>query len=394
MQVDTAVTCLTTTMDPALDVIRRHIDKDYEACLTDVLEGTRFSELQKQLSKVFDRLSIEGEFIMLDGSRIVVPRTSVREVLQRLHVGHPGQDKSLKLAQALFYWPGMTNDVRQFVETCKVCFRRLPSQRSNPCITDPPSSSYGPPMAKVGLDLFECNGGTYLICVDRWSGFPLYHRLRAQTVQAVINILETWFNVMGWPASIRSDGGPQFTGQFSAWCRDKKISHELSSPYNPKSNGLAESAVKNIKYLMQKCAVSGENVGRAVYEWRNVPRTDGYSPAQLLFGRRQFTSVPAGRDHYLMYDVLDAQNKNSHSRSQNRFLGRVRACSAEERRRIIVRSRYWRKTIIEVKENVTHSWGSFSSGPSLFSSIFSSVSKFFCCCSGGVPKFFRIYQKL
>ena len=29
-----------------------------------------------------------------------------------------------------------------------------------------------------------------------------------------------------------------------------------------------------------------------LYEWRNVPRSDGYSPAQLLFGRRQRTNFP------------------------------------------------------------------------------------------------------
>ena len=29
-----------------------------------------------------------------------------------------------------------------------------------------------------------------------------------------------------------------------------------------------------------------------LYEWRNIPRSDGYSPAQLLFGRAQRTSLP------------------------------------------------------------------------------------------------------
>ena len=30
-----------------------------------------------------------------------------------------------------------------------------------------------------------------------------------------------------------------------------------------------------------------------LYEWRNVPRSDGYSPAQLMFGRAQRTSLPS-----------------------------------------------------------------------------------------------------
>ena len=78
--------------------------------------------------------------------------------------------------------------------------------------TDPPSASYGPPMAHVGVDLFEFSGKQYLICVDKWSGFPVYKQLNTVTTRAVIGILEEWFNILGWPSTIRSDGGPQFLG--------------------------------------------------------------------------------------------------------------------------------------------------------------------------------------
>ena len=46
-------------------------------------------------------------------------------------------------------------------------------------------------------------------------------------------------------------GGPQFLGPFKAWCEHNNILHELSSPYNPRGNGLAEAAVKNVK---QNCS--------------------------------------------------------------------------------------------------------------------------------------------
>ena len=82
--------------------------------------------------------------------------------------------------------------------------------------------------------------------------------------------------------------------------------HELSAPYNPNSNGLAESAVKNVKFLLAKCADTDEDPHRALYEWRNIPRTDGYSPAQLLFGRQQYTYVPTLPIHHQFYNVSDA----------------------------------------------------------------------------------------
>ena len=38
-----------------------------------------------------------------------------------------------------------------------------------------------------------------------------------------------------------------------------------------------------------------------------VPRQGGYSPAQLLFGRKQFPGLPAISKHYTFYDVESAQ---------------------------------------------------------------------------------------
>ena len=172
-------------------------------------------------------------------------------------------------------------------------------------------------MAHVGLDLFDFAGKKFLLCVDRWSGFPLYKRLNSTSTQSVLNMLESWFNMLGWPATIRSDGGPQFLGPFNKWCGDNNIIHELSSPYNPRGNGLAEAAVKNVKTLLAKCAETKNDAQKALYHWRNIPRSDGFSPAQLLFGRKQFTALPAEDSHYTFYDPATAQKqKTVHSCKQ------------------------------------------------------------------------------
>ena len=64
------------------------------------------------------------------------------------------------------------------------------------------------------------------------------------------------------------------------------ISHELSAPYNPKGNGLEEAAVKSVKNILRKSYDTSADPAHMLYEWRNVPRADGFSPAQLMFGRQ------------------------------------------------------------------------------------------------------------
>ena len=74
-----------------------------------------------------------------------------------------------------------------------------------------------------------------------------------------------------------------------------------------KRQELAEAAVKNVKLLLSKCSVTKEDPQRALYYWENIPRKDGYSPAQLLMGRKQFTQLPAAPAHYQFYDPARAQ---------------------------------------------------------------------------------------
>ena len=185
------------------------------------------------------------------------------------------------------------------ISHCFLCSRVLPSQLFTPMVTSPPSTHLGHPMQHVGLDLFSFGGKQYLICVDHWSGYPLYSALRSLSSEAITSILSSWFNLLGWPTSIRSDGGPQFRGPFSTFCSTHHITHELSAQYNRKSNVLAEAGVKSVKNILRKCHQSGSNPDTMLYEWQNVPCSDGFSSAQLLFGRRQRTSLP----------LLPCQNK-------------------------------------------------------------------------------------
>ena len=121
-------------------------------------------------------------------------------------------------------------------------------------------------MRHVGTDLFDAIGKKWIVLVDRYSGYAWTHQLRRTDTATVTAQLSTWFTEYGWPSTLRSDGGPQFL----AFCAHNGIKHELSSPYNPESNGLAEAAVKNIKTLINHCHKLDEDLQLAIAAWRNI----------------------------------------------------------------------------------------------------------------------------
>ena len=69
------------------------------------------------------------------------------------------------------------------------------------------SYSESAPMDTIGTDLFSQAGKDYLIAVDRFSGYIMCSDIIKNTNSAnIIKILNNWFNILGFPKTIRSDG--------------------------------------------------------------------------------------------------------------------------------------------------------------------------------------------
>jgi len=283
--------CNRVAADPAMQVLFDAIedDDDYKR----LIRALRENVASDQFRSIWHNLSLfddeEITLVLYDSSRIVVPAPARKEILKLLHQSHSGQVKTKKLAQQLYYWPGMTNNIRQMIEACSLCQELRPSLPKEPLMMSPPAEL---PMSHVATDLFSYAGKSWLVMVDRYSGFPFVKQLTRLDAPSVTKTLKSWFDDWGFPKVIRSDGGPQFRTHFEDFCRRHHILHEKTSPYNSQSNGLAEAAVKNVKHLLVKCVTGHEDFAEALSAWRNTPRPDGFSPAQLFLGRAQRTALP------------------------------------------------------------------------------------------------------
>ncbi|KAJ8356775.1 hypothetical protein SKAU_G00195690 [Synaphobranchus kaupii] len=105
----------------------------------------------------------------------------------------------------------------------------------------------------------------------------------------VIHHLKPIFARHGILETLVTDNRPQFSGMaFAAFAESYGFRHVTSSPKYPQSNGEAEHAVKTVKGLLKKAA----DPYIALLAYRATPLQNGYSPAQLLMGRRLCTTVP------------------------------------------------------------------------------------------------------
>ena len=146
------------------------------------------------------------------------------------------------------------------------------------------------PWAKVGADLFEHKGTTYLLTIDYYSKWIEVDKLDNLTSKNTISYLKSQFARHGIPDELRSDNGPQFgSAEFAEFAIYYGFVHTTSTPHYPQANGEAERGVQTIKTLLKKAA----DPYQALLNYRNTP-LDGLSlsPAQLLMGCRLKTMLP------------------------------------------------------------------------------------------------------
>ena len=128
----------------------------------DVLNETSISFYSRSLKSDMASLSVSDGLVLLYSRRIVLPMSAVKPVLNLLHASHSGINKTIVLARGLYYWPGMVNDVKQFVSSCNECTKLLQSQPANPMTTAPPSVILGTQCNTSDLT-FLASGGSLLL---------------------------------------------------------------------------------------------------------------------------------------------------------------------------------------------------------------------------------------
>lgn len=278
--------------DMKIKEIRKQQCQDYEC--SKIMEFCLKDHWPDQEKKEFNQYFIEKysfsvvDNLLLYGSRLVIPKVMRSEMLERIHQGHQGIVKTRALARTCIWWPGMSKDIANIIESCPICekYRREHPQPLSPT----PTPDF--PWQRVASDLFEWQGENYLLIVDYFSRWIEISHLNKLTSQCVINSCKAIFARLGIPEVLHTDNGTQYSSrEFARFAEYYGFTHLTSSPLHPSGNGEAERAVQTIKNLLRK----EEDPFTALLNYRATPLLQGWSPAELLMGRQLRTRIPIFR---------------------------------------------------------------------------------------------------
>lgn len=217
---------------------------------------------QWQLLVIKDEI-LYRKYLNEDGTsylQLVAPQAIREEILRHLHdcktSGHFGRDKTLSRVRSRFYWPGMTNDVKRWCQTCTLCQRRKPGPGVGKSPMDHVTVSG--PLDCIAIDIMGPlpvteHGNQYIMVVsDYFSKWTEAYALPNHQAQTVADKLVSEFICrFGTPNRIHTDRGSEFESHlFAHMCELLQITKSRTTPYHPQSDGMVERFNRTLQQVL------------------------------------------------------------------------------------------------------------------------------------------------
>ena len=277
--------------------------------------------------------------------QLVVPLTERGGILIEHHenAGHAGYIRTINRIRERFFWPSMVKDVSRHLKNCQVC-KTVKSGKGHKAPLKPLVVTR--PLEIVSMDVVgplpvSDLGNKYIITMmDLFSRWPAAYPVNDMSAETVIRCLKDWGGAFGFPETILTDRGSNFTSDtMRRACKALNVKHVLTTAYRPQTNGMLERFHFTLKSGLATFPVANwdEWVGDIVTAYRSTPHTETReTPAYIFLGRElnvnpgiQFRlPVPDYGDDYVKERVARMQrahklvrecNLDTQSRNKERY---------------------------------------------------------------------------
>ncbi|CAG2241485.1 unnamed protein product [Mytilus edulis] len=279
----------------------------------------------------------------------IIPLSERKKVLQFSHddkcSAHLGIHKTLAKIRQSYYWPGLQNDVRTYINGCDKCAKRKSPQKSKRAPMALVEANG--PMERIATDILgelpeTESGNKYILVVSdyytKWTESFAMPNMEAKTVAKII--VEEVIVRFGVPHWIHSDQGRQFESLlFQEMCCILNIKKTRTTPYHPKSDGMVERFNKTLATMLSSFVEQNqrdwdEYIPFVMMAYRaSEHETTGQTPNSLMLGRELSTPLdimyempPSVKDipaHKWAWELKE-KLEHSHSFVRGKIKGQMR----------------------------------------------------------------------
>ncbi|XP_037028712.1 uncharacterized protein K02A2.6-like [Bradysia coprophila] len=273
-----------------------HATKNDEllASVSTYLKSTWPSHIDNDVLKIFynRRESLcELDDCLLFNDRVVIPLSLQNEILQQLHVAHPGIVRMKALARSYVYWPNIDKDITEYVQRCSRCASTAKTPVKATLSSWPKSSHV---WSRVHIDFAgEFQGHYYFVIVDSYSKWPEIFIMNNITSAAAISKLQELNARFGNMSILVSDNGPAFISvefdEFFKWSGRTICRYIQAGTQKSKRE---ERVPDVLQTFLQRYRMTP-----------NAQLPNNCSPAEVMFGRKMNSVLDLVKPR-LKFDVI------------------------------------------------------------------------------------------
>ena len=277
----------------------------------------RIKEAQKQDSELIKTqamvlagkasdFSVDETGMLRFGSRVCVPMNEniKKEIMDESHTTpysvHPGSTKMYQDLKAMFWWPGMKNDIAEYVAKCLTC-QQVKAEHQRPAGLLQPLKIPEWKWEDIAMDFVVGMPRTtgqfdsVWVIVDRFTKSA--HFLPVRTNFSIDQYAELYVREIvrlhGVPKSIVSDRDPKFTSRFwESLHRAMGTQLKFSTAFHPQTDGQSERTIQILEDMLRACVLDFEGswvkyLPLIKFSYNNsYQATIGMAPYELLYGRK------------------------------------------------------------------------------------------------------------
>lgn len=273
----------------------------------------------KKFGPILSELSVTANGILFKDDRIVLPTELQHKAISLAHRGaHPGQSGIERRLRYHFFFHGMFDKVKEFVQGCEEC-----SMFTDKKTKEPLKHHQVPKKCweTVAVDLFgPMPSSKHIVVVqDVGSRYPAAKLVSSTKADKVLPAMKEIYNEYGSPEVQISDNGPPFNSEkMRQFTSSRGIETRFSAPYFPSQNP-AETFMKTIGKSMKIANHKNESeescLQKALTSYRQNPHpSTGIPPASFLFRdgvRSHFPRKEVSQAEVEEARKLDEENKLS-----------------------------------------------------------------------------------
>jgi len=188
----------------------------------------------------------------MEGRVYVLNNKGLREeILREYHdpadIRHPGQNMMMKLLKRTYWWPGLKENVKKYVQGCFKCQQNKVQHQKKAGELHPLEIPQGP-WQEISIDIIrplpKSNGMDAIVVIVDW--FTKMVQLKATTMNVSLEGIAKiyWDDI--WklhriPRKILSDRGPQFASKFmEEFTKTLGTKRQLLTAYHLQTDGQTE----------------------------------------------------------------------------------------------------------------------------------------------------------